>query len=91
VADVERVVAVVSGWVQGVGFRYETRERARLLGLAGSARNLPDGQVEVVVEGPSTACAELVAWLRSPDAPGRVKEVNVRSEAPRGLTGFGVG
>ncbi len=90
-ADTERVVALVSGWVQGVGFRYETRARARALGLAGSARNLPDGRVEVIAEGPAGACAELVAWLRGPDAPGRVEAVNVRSEPARGQAGFAVG
>ncbi len=90
-ADTERVVAVVSGWVQGVGFRYSTRARAAALGLAGSARNLPDGDVEVIAEGPATACAELVAWLRGPRAPGRVQAVNVRSEPARGMVGFSVG
>ena len=47
-----RVVAVVSGHVQGVGYRYFVREIASAAGLAGSARNLPDGRVEVVAEGP---------------------------------------
>lgn len=50
-ADKARLRAVVHGLVQGVGFRYYTLSRARLLGLAGSVRNCPDGTVEVIAEG----------------------------------------
>jgi acylphosphatase len=47
----------VRGRVQGVGFRYFARQRADRLGIAGFARNLPDGSVEVIAEGEAEAMA----------------------------------
>jgi acylphosphatase len=85
-----RVVAVVSGHVQGVGFRYFVRELALRAGLAGSARNLPDGRVEVVLEGADDDVRAAVAALSGPDAPGTVTAVDSRDEAARGSAGFTV-
>ena len=83
-----RVHALVSGSVQGVGYRWFVRQQAARGGLAGSARNLPDGRVEVVLEGPADAVRAVVAALDGPDAPGRVTGVDARDEAPEGLRGF---
>lgn len=83
-----RVRALVSGHVQGVGFRWWTRSRALELGLAGHAGNLDDGRVEVDAEGPADAVAALVAALRSGDTPGRVDDVTTTALAPSGRTGF---
>jgi acylphosphatase len=85
---VSRVVAVVSGHVQGVGYRYFVRGVAEAAGLSGSARNLPDGTVEVVLEGPDDDVAAVVAALDGPDAPGTVRRVDTRTEEPRRPTGF---
>ena len=85
-----RVVAVVSGHVQGVGFRYFVRELALGAGLAGSARNLPNGRVEVVLEGADDDVRAAVAALSGPDAPGTVTAVDSRDEAARGSSGFTV-
>jgi len=60
---------VVSGHVQGVWFRSATQERARMLGLSGVARNLPDGRVEVIASGERDALLQLRSWLdRGPPA-----------------------
>lgn len=83
-----RVEVLVSGRVQGVGYRYFVRGLARRAGLAGHARNLSDGRVQVVAEGPEQAVRELVAALDGPDASGRVTGVDVRSVPPQGLDGF---
>ena len=50
---------LVSGLVQGVGFRFFARRSARSLGLVGFARNLADGRVEVVAAGPEDAMRQL--------------------------------
>ena len=85
-----RTVAVVSGHVQGVGYRYFVRGLADAAGLTGSARNLPDGRVEVVLEGPQDAVRSVVAELDGPRAPGAVTHVDVRSAAVQGGSGFAV-
>ena len=83
-----RVVALVSGSVQGVGYRWFVRGRAEAAGLAGSATNLPDGRVEVVLEGTDDAVTAVLADLAGPAAPGTVQHVDVRDEPVLGVTGF---
>jgi acylphosphatase len=89
--DLARVVALVSGRVQGVGFRWWATQRARHHGVAGRATNLRDGRVEVVVEGERPACDALVREIIGGPTPGRVTDVQVRWEEPAGEQGFGVG
>lgn len=60
----QRVRAVVSGRVQGVGFRYFVLHRAQALGLRGWVRNLRTGEVELVAEGPRPDLEELVGAVR---------------------------
>ncbi|RJQ78337.1 acylphosphatase [Amycolatopsis panacis] len=84
-----RLAAWVHGQVQGVGFRWWTRSRALELGLVGFARNLPDGRVEVVAEGPRDHCARFLTALRSQTSPGRVdRVVESWAAAKGGFTGF---
>ncbi|KQT01159.1 acylphosphatase [Cellulomonas sp. Leaf395] len=79
---------VVSGWVQGVGFRWSVSREARRLGVRGWVRNRSDGTVEAVAEGPEDAVAALVAWCRSGPGGAQVTGVDVTDEAPEGLSGF---
>jgi acylphosphatase len=85
-----RTVAVVSGHVQGVGYRYFVRGLADAAGVTGSARNLPDGRVEVALEGADDAVRSVVAALDGPRAPGSVTRVDVRAETVQGSSGFTV-
>ncbi len=84
-----RLTVWVHGRVQGVGFRWWVCDRAADLGLVGSATNLPDGEVEVVAEGPAQACRELLQVLRGPGGPGRIQRLTERWGPPSGhLRGF---
>jgi acylphosphatase len=76
-ADTVRLNLWVSGQVQGVGFRWWTRCRARELGLVGQAENLPDGRVQVTAEGSQQRCEQLLELLRVGDTPGAVTGVQV--------------
>ncbi|MEO9139843.1 MAG: acylphosphatase [Jatrophihabitans sp.] len=88
-SDLARLRAIVSGDVQGVGFRQWVRRTAGPLGLAGSAINLVDGRVEIDVEGGRGACEELLSTLRIGRTPGWVSGVDVEASAvPTGVTGF---
>ncbi|HRN49962.1 MAG TPA: acylphosphatase [Anaerolineales bacterium] len=57
----ERMTALVSGGVQGVGFRYFVWQQARSLALTGWVRNLHSGSVDVLAEGPRPALEQLAA------------------------------
>jgi acylphosphatase len=83
-----RAVVLVSGRVQGVGYRWFVRGLAREAGLTGHARNLPDGRVEVALEGADDAVADALAALDGPRAPGTVTAVASRDEPARGGSGF---
>ncbi|MTH46796.1 acylphosphatase [Intestinirhabdus alba] len=58
------IIAWVYGRVQGVGFRYTTRQEAQRLGLTGYAKNRDDGSVEVVACGEAERVKMLLAWLK---------------------------
>lgn len=66
---------MVRGKVQGVWFRASTRDVAVRLGLAGHARNLPDGRVEVLVNGDAGAIDQVQAWLHEGPPMARVDGV----------------
>ncbi len=86
--SVVRRRVVVSGDVQGVYFRDTCRREAQARRLAGWVRNLPDGSVEAVFEGPPDAVARLVDWARHGPAGADVRGVEVREEPAEGLPGF---
>ena len=87
-----RMTAHVRGHVQGVGFRWWTRSRALELGLAGYAKNLADGRVEVVAEGAEGGVEKLRQLLEEQPStagrPGSVEHVQTQYSEPRGAAGF---
>ena len=70
---------LVAGRVQGVFYRASTRARAELLGVTGHARNLPDGNVEVLACGEEAAVAALCDWLWRGSPASSVREVAVET------------
>jgi acylphosphatase len=82
---------MVTGRVQGVGFRYAVAERARTRRVGGFVRNLDSGKVEAVFEGESDAVDAMVDFCRRGPLGARVDDVDVASEQPRGETGFSAG
>jgi acylphosphatase len=78
---------VVSGRVQGVGFRYFTQDTARREGLSGLVRNLPDGRVEAVAEGDGESLDRFEAALRRGPSHARVDSVDIDFVTPSGTSG----
>lgn len=74
----------VSGRVQGVFFRQSTETRARELGLAGWVRNLPDGRVEAIAEGPADALEHWLAFCHVGPPAAHVAHVEVQWEPASG-------
>lgn len=87
---VQRRRVVAHGNVQGVFFRESTRAEAERRGVAGWAENLADGTVEAVFEGSTSDIDAMVAFVRRGPGHSTVDSVDVRTEAPEGLSGFSV-
>jgi acylphosphatase len=78
----------VSGRVQGVCFRMETREQAQLFGITGWVRNLPDGRVEVMASGDEMQLKQLHEWLKQGPDLARVTDISVKELEHQEFDGF---
>jgi acylphosphatase len=74
----------VSGLVQGVFFRENTRRRAESLGLKGFVKNLPDGRVEAVFEGEKEKVEKMVEWAKGGSKSARVDGIDARFQEYKG-------
>ncbi|RKU16967.1 acylphosphatase [Candidatus Poribacteria bacterium] len=72
-----QLYVLITGRVQGVGFRNFTQRNARQLGVKGYAKNLPNGKVEVVAEGDKTQLDALVVFLREGPRYARVDSLEI--------------
>ena len=79
-----RIHAFVSGMVQGVFFRSETKRIAKNLCIKGWVKNLPDGRVEVVAEGENDKIDELLEFLKRGPSAASVDKVDVKIEDYKG-------
>lgn len=89
--DRERAHVYISGRVQGVFFRDSTRQKANELDLNGWVKNMSDGRVEALFEGPSDAVQEMLDWCKEGPAQADVEDVDAEHEEPmEDLKGFEV-
>jgi len=88
--DRVRAHVFVRGRVQGVYYRASTRDAAREAGVDGWVRNLDDGRVEAVFEGPEAAVDDVIEWCHTGSRAAEVEAVDVRTEPPEGVEGFEV-
>ncbi|MFQ5514005.1 MAG: acylphosphatase [Myxococcota bacterium] len=79
-----RAHVFVAGRVQGVFFRDSTRRQAIALGLRGFARNLPDGRVEIVLEGEEGPLQKALEFVQKGPPGAEVRRVDLSYEPPTG-------
>ena len=73
----KRIHLIISGHVQGVGFRYFCLEQAQSLGISGYARNMPDGSVEIEAQGEESAIEKFLALVRRGPRSAEVTNVEI--------------
>ncbi|HEY9859484.1 MAG TPA: acylphosphatase [Candidatus Obscuribacterales bacterium] len=83
-----RAHVLVSGRVQGVGYRMSTCRAAETLGINGWVKNLSDGRVEAVFEGSPELLEEMIRWCHKGPRMAIVQKVKVEYEEPEGIQGF---
>jgi len=72
-----RAHVIISDNVQNVGFRFNTRIKARNLGLTGWIKNLPDGDVESVFEGEEDKVKGIIEWFKKGPFLSKINDVKV--------------
>ena len=72
-----RAYIIFKGKVQGVFFRANTERRAIELNLTGWVRNLRDGSVEAMIEGPKETINELIEWCKKHQPHAVIEDVNI--------------
>ena len=80
----KRVHILISGDVQGIGFRFSTIQVARDLKLTGWVRNNPESTVEIIAEGEEESLENLIAWAKEGPKPAKVANVKIDWQKPTG-------
>ena len=79
---------IVSGRVQGVFFRANVKNKANELRLKGYAKNLPDGNVEVVAEGDEEKLKELIEFIRKGPGVAKIENIKITHKEPENFKNF---
>lgn len=85
------VHVIISGRVQGVWFRSDTKQKAEQLGLTGWVRNTIGGNVEAIFEGEEDLVKEMIDWCHRGPPSAQVEHVEVKNQDPtNGFEGFSI-
>jgi len=85
------VHVIISGRVQGVWFRSDTKQKAEQLGITGWVRNTIDGDVEAIFEGEEDLVKEMIDWCHRGPPSAQVEHVEVKNQDPtNGFEGFSI-
>lgn len=86
---IRKVKILVSGRVQGVYFRLFTQNKAKHFAIKGSARNLPDGRVEIIAEAENLTIEKFIQWCHKGPITARVDQVEITElQHEESLTSF---
>jgi acylphosphatase len=80
----KRVRLLISGLVQGVFFRDNTKRKAKELGLFGFVRNLIDGRVEAVFEGEKEKIEKMIEWAKEGPSLAKVEKIEIEWQEYQG-------
>jgi len=86
----QTISIIVKGKVQGVFYRQTTQEKATLLGITGTVRNLPDRSVKIIATGEKMQLDKLLAWCKQGPSRAEVSSVETREEDLRDFPDFRV-
>jgi acylphosphatase len=84
----QTISIIVKGKVQGVFYRQTTQEKAAILGITGTVRNLPDRSVKIIATGTKEQLDKLSAWCRQGPSRAEVSDIIFFEEAPRSFPDF---
>ncbi|UCF49011.1 MAG: acylphosphatase [Thermoplasmatales archaeon] len=79
---ISNVHVIISGRVQGVWFRANTKQKAEMLGLTGWVKNTNDGRVEAVFEGDNDKLDEMIKWCHKGPSLSKVDKVDIKKQKP---------
>ena len=79
---------IVSGRVQRVFFRVNVRNKALELGLNGYAKNLDNGNVEVVAQGDEDKLKELIEFIKKGPGIAKVENIQIKHKEPENFKNF---
>ncbi len=86
-----QVQVIISGRVQGVWFRANTKQKAEQLGINGWVKNIADGKVAALFEGDEKHVQEMIEWCHHGPPLAKVENIEVKKQSPtNGFEGFSV-